>query len=33
MQQAVKKRPVIDENSYNLSKKVMKRLIDKEKSA
>jgi hypothetical protein len=33
MQQAVKKRPVIDANGHNLSKKVMKRLIDKEKSA
>jgi hypothetical protein len=31
--QVVKKRPVIDENGYKLSKKVMKRLIDKEKSA
>jgi hypothetical protein len=32
MQQAVKKRPVIDANGYNLSKKVTKRLIDEEKS-
>jgi hypothetical protein len=33
MQEQVKKRPAIDATGYELSKKVMKRLIDKEKSA
>ena len=31
MQKAEKKRPVIDANGYELSKKVIKKLIDKEK--
>jgi hypothetical protein len=31
--QVVKKKPVIDANGYELSKKVMKKLIAKEKSA
>lgn len=33
MQEVVKKRPVIDRNGYDLSKKVMRKLIQKEKSA
>lgn len=33
MQKAEKKRPVIDPNGYELSKKVIKKLIDREKSA
>ncbi len=33
MQRATKKRPVIDTHGHNFSRKVMKRLIDKEKSA
>jgi translation initiation factor IF-3 len=32
MQKAVKKRPVIDEHGYELSKKVMKKLTEKEDS-
>jgi len=32
MQKVIKKRAVIDENGYELSKKVMRKLIEKEKS-
>jgi hypothetical protein len=33
MQKAEKKRPALDEHGYELSKKVIKKLINKEKSA
>jgi len=33
MQKEVKKRPAIDKHGYELSKKVMRKIIDKEKSA
>ncbi len=33
MQEVVKKRPVLDEHGHELSKKVMRKLIEKEKSA
>jgi hypothetical protein len=32
MQKAVKKRPILDEYGFELSKKIMKKLADKEKS-